>query len=211
MKYGILAIVALASGLMLSACETMSAEECAAAVWRALGFNDAAASGADRLGSRTESCAEKGFAVDSTAYSTGFAEGLYRFCQPTNAFQFARRGGSFSGACPAELQYEFAGAYNDGRRVYDAESELNSIRSNISSLETRLDEIEHDMRSRERDIGDPNKTREERDWLRSDLERLRGERRDTIDDLRRAEGNIYYAERRVQDLRFEIGSRWAPW
>jgi hypothetical protein len=210
MKYGILAALAL-FGAALSGCETMSAEECVAADWRALGFNDAASNGADRFGSRAESCGEQGVVADQTAYASGFAEGMDRFCQPPNAFQFARRGGSFSGSCPSELQYDFYAAYNDGRRVHEAESEFSALRSEISSLESRLNEIDDDIRSRERSLADPSTTPEDREWLRSDRDRLRRERRDVIENLRLAEEKVYFAQRRVDDLRFDIGSRWAPW
>ena len=46
----------------LSACETMSAEECALADWRSLGYSDASGSGATRFADRQESCNKKGYA-----------------------------------------------------------------------------------------------------------------------------------------------------
>src|SRR5262245_10181029 len=105
---GILCAIALAAGAaLLASCEPMSAEECAVADWRALGFTDASQNGADRFGERSESCAERGMAADFDGYRSGFAEGMYEFCQPTRAFAFARRGGSFNGACPAELEGVF--------------------------------------------------------------------------------------------------------
>ncbi len=210
MKYAFLALMALAAALALSACETMSAEECAGADWRALGFNDAANNGADRFGDRAESCSKKGFAADGPAYANGFSSGMRQFCQPPNGFAFARRGGNFNGSCPAELQYDFLAAYNDGRQVRDAEYELSDARSDISTIESRRRELDEDLRDRERELGDAA-TDDERNRLRSEIDRLRRERRDLNDDLRTAEERAYFAQRRIDDLRQSIGDRWAPW
>jgi len=210
MKRTILAAAALCLGLALGGCETMSAEECAAADWRALGFNDAAGSGANEFRDRAESCAEKGYAADGAAYAAGFAQGMHQFCQPPNAFQFARRGGSFSGSCPAELQYAFYAAYADGQRVRDAESELSIARNEIYTLQSRRNDIDRDLRDRDRDLAEAT-TDEERARLRGEIDSLRRERRDLNDDLGAAEQRAYYAQRRVDDLRYEIGDRWAPW
>ena len=210
MRYALFSIAALVGAFALSACETMSAEECAAADWRALGFNDAASAGADRFGNRAESCAERGFAADGAAYASGFAEGLYRFCQPPNGFQFARRGGTFTGSCPAELQYEFAGAYNDGRRVWQAGQELSSAESTLRGLEQRLRELDDDIRGAQVAL-DAATTDADRTVWRNELDEHYRERRKSRDDLEDADRRIYYARRRIDDLRYEIGQRWAPW
>ncbi len=210
MRYSFLGLLSLVAALALSACETMSAEECAAADWRGLGFNDAANNGADRFGDRAESCAKKGFGADGPAYSSGFSAGMHQFCQPPNGFAFARRGGTFNGSCPAELQYDFLAAYNDGRRVRDAEYELSDARSDIGTIESRRREMDEDLRDRERELAAAT-TNEERDRVRGEIDRLRRERRDVNDDLSVAEERVHYAQRRVDDLHMEIGDRWAPW
>ncbi|MEQ1618921.1 MAG: DUF2799 domain-containing protein [Terricaulis sp.] len=210
MKYAFLTLLALVSALALSACETMSAGECAGADWRGLGFNDAANNGADRFGDRAESCADKGFGADGAAYASGFSAGMRQFCQPPNGFAFARRGGAFNGSCPAELQYDFLAAYNDGRRVHDAEYELGDARSGIGTIQSRRREIDEDLRDRERELSDAA-TDEERNRVRGEIDQLRRERRDLNDDLRTAEERAYFAQRHIDDLRQEIGDRWAPW
>lgn len=206
----LLIAAALTAGAALAGCETMSAEECAAADWGALGFNDAANNGADNFGARAESCGKKGFTADQSAYARGFAGGMEQFCQPPNGFQFARRGGSFGGACPAPLQRDFYAAYADGRRVYEAEHELESARSQISSLESRRREIDDDIRDHERAVSNAT-TDEDRRRLRDELEHLRHDRREANDDLQSAQQRAFYAQRRVGDLHYEIGDRWVAW
>ncbi len=135
---------------------------------------------------------------------------MHQFCQPPNAFQFARRGGSFNGSCPAELQYDFFGAYNDGRRVHQAETELNTARSELSNLEQRRRNYDEDIRNAEAALAAAT-TEEERVRWRAEVDRFRRERHDMSHDIEDVERRAYYAQRRLDDLRYEIGYRWAPW
>lgn len=205
----IMLVAALGLGALVASCETMSAEECAAADWRYLGFSDASSAGADRFGARAESCGEKGFTADGGAYGAGFAEGMYQFCQPPNAFNYALRGNTFNGACPAELQRDFFAAYGDGQRIYQARAELDSARSRASSIPSRVDEIDDNIRSKiEAQRGAPQA---DRDRLQREIEELRRERRDLVEERRDLDARLVYLERRMTDLRIDIGNKWAPW
>jgi len=192
---------------LLGGCETMSAEECALADWRALGFDDAAQSGAYRFNERAQSCAEKGYSADIGAYQTGFANGMVAFCQPARAFAFASDGGTFSGVCPAELEPDFRAAFMDGERVHDAEGALEEARSEVSRLESRREDIDDNIGSRERSLAEA-KTDEERRDHRAEIDRLRRERRDVNDDIRTAQARVPYLQRLYDEVRFEMGARW---
>jgi hypothetical protein len=206
---GFVLAAALGLGALAASCETMSVEECAAADWRALGFNDASSSGTDRFGSRAESCGEKGITADGGAYAAGFSEGMYQFCQPPAAFNYALRGNAFNGSCPAELQQNFYAAYGDGRRIYEARSELDSARSRLSAIDPRIDDIDDDIREKiEAQRGAPQDVRER---LQREIADLREERRDLVDERRDLQPRLTYLERRVGDLRMDIGNRWGPW
>lgn len=207
---GFLIAAAIACAGFVSSCETMSAEECAAADWRALGFNDAAGNGSDNFRSRAESCGEKGFVADGAAYAAGFGEGMYQFCQPAYAFQYALRGGSFNGVCPAELQRDFYGAYTDGGRIHAAQAELNDARSRLSSLQSRDNEIDDDIR-RHQDALRNAPSDDEAARLRHEIDDLHKRRADVREERRDLEPRLYYLQRRVDDLHIEIGSRWSQW
>lgn len=204
-------IVTAAAALVLASCETMSAEECAAADWQALGYEDAARSGATRFADRSESCAEKGITADFNAYQAGQVEGLYAFCQPRNAFHFAMNGGSFNGSCPGELRQEFGYAFADGQRIYAATQEVERARSEISRLESERYNIDEDIRSRERTIANQETTEEERRRLRGEIDNLRRRRRDVNDDLGVAQERVHFTERAADDVRYQIGNRWGNW
>jgi hypothetical protein len=211
MKLKALALVAAVAGAAaLSSCETMTAEQCAAADWGALGHEDAARQGYSRFEERAESCADKGIAADASAYRDGFDSGMYVFCQPPNGFAFARRGGQFSGACPAELQEEFGYAYSDGQRVRAAEQALEAARSEIGRLIADREEIDDNIDSHEGSLREAT-TDEERQRHRDEIARLQRERRNVNDDLRVAQAQIPPLQRAVDDLRYEIGGRWGNW
>lgn len=211
MKLKALVLLAAFAGIAaLASCETMSAEECATADWRAVGYGDANSNGADRLASRAESCADKGLSADAERYHDGFNEGMYAFCQPERGFSYARNGGSFNGACPAELDRDYRFAQTDGRRVHDLQSEIDSARSTISSAESRKNQIDEDLRDRQRAL-DQATTDEERRNLRRAIDELRDNRRDANDDIRTAQEQVPRLERQMNDLRYEIGGRYGPW
>lgn len=207
----LLVAAALAAGAaLLASCETMSAEQCAAADWGSLGYSDAAGGADDRFASRAESCARKGFQADQSAYDEGFSNGMRAFCSPEHGFQFARNGGSFNGTCAADLAEDFSYAYADGRRVHDAQAEIDDARSKISSAESRRNDIDHDLREHDRALRDAT-TDEDRHRIQDEIDNLRRERRDANEDLRIANDALPRLLRNLDNIRAEIGGRYGPW
>lgn len=207
----LLVAAALAAGAaLLASCETMSAEQCAAADWGALGYSDAAGAANDRFAARAQSCADKGIQPDQSAYYDGFANGMRAFCTPEHGFQFARNGGSFGGTCAADLAEDFAYAYADGRRVHDAQSEVDTARSQISSIESRRSQIDEDLRDRENSLREAT-TDEERQHRRDQIDDLRRRRREANEDLRVANDALPRLLRNLDSIRAEIGGRYGPW
>jgi hypothetical protein len=211
MYFRTLAFAALAAAVVgVAGCQTMSAEECAAADWRALGYEDAAQRGADRLLKRGEDCAKTGVSADAEAYQSGFAMGMREFCIPERGFVFARRGGVFEGACPADLEAEFRPAYLDGVRVRQAESALQTAQVRVSVLENQRARIDRETGEAESALSQAT-TKEERDRLTNQINGLRRDRRRTSDDLAYARSRVPVLEDAVLRLRDEIGDRWGPW
>jgi hypothetical protein len=211
MKLQALALVgAIAALAALAGCETMSAEECSTADWAQLGYNDANSNGTDGFANRAESCAEKGISADNDAYRRGFEDGIRNFCQPERGFEFARRGSSFNGYCPADLDSDFRYAYADGRRVYELEQDLDEARRNVDNAERRRDAIDQNIRAHEDQLQAAT-TEAERRQIRGDIERLRRERRDANDDIRVAQEQLPVLQYQMNILRAELGHRWGSW
>jgi hypothetical protein len=211
MHMRMLTFAGLAGALFaLASCQTMSAEQCAVADWRALGYEDAAKRGADRLGARTSDCSERGIVADVEAYQAGFQMGIREFCIPENGFAFARRGGLFEGMCPDDLDAAFRPAYADGRRVREAEQLVLTVQSRISTLENQRNRIDGQISAAERALAEAT-TDEERERRRNEINGLRRDRQRTYNDLAYSRGRLPVAEEAVLRLREEIGDRWGPW
>lgn len=208
MKLQALALIGVVFALSaLAGCETMSVEECATADWRQLGYADADRNGTDNLANRAESCADKGIAADAQAYHIGFEDGLRSFCQPPRAFDFARRGGSFNGYCPGDLDEGFRYAYGDGRRVYDLQQSIDAARRAVDTAVRRRNEIDDNIRGQE-GLLQAATTDAERNRIRDVIEGMRRERRDVNDDLRVAQEQLPRLTYQMNVLRSELGGRW---
>lgn len=188
----------------------MSAEECATADWRQLGYTDADRNGQDGFANRAESCSEKGILADGDAYRIGFEDGLRAFCQPHRGFQFALRGGSFNGYCPGDLDQDFRYAFSDGRRVYDLQQSINQARSAVDTATRRREEIDDDIRGQE-GLLQAATTEDERRRIRTTIEGMRRERRDANDDIRVAQEQIPVLNYQMNILRSELSGRWGSW
>lgn len=211
MRFKIMAFVAVAAAFVgLSGCETMSVEECTAADWGSLGYQDASSNGADRFAQRAQSCSEKGVAADAGAYRGGFENGMRAFCQPEHGFQFARGGGTFNGSCPGDLAADFSYAYSDGRRVHEAQSAVDEARSRASSAEGRQRSIEDYIRRHERALAAAT-TNEDKTRLQTEIDQLRRDRRDAIEAYRIAQEQIPRLMRNLDRVRADIGGRYGPW
>lgn len=203
-------IGAVAGLLALTGCETMSAEECATADWRQLGYSDADRNGQDNLANRSESCAEKGISADVEMYRRGFADGMRAFCQPSRGFNFGRGGGSFNGSCPGDLDEDYRYAYADGRRVYDLQQELDRARRAVDTAVRRRDEIDENIRGQE-GLLQAATTDAERNRIRATIEGMRRERRDVNDDIRVAQDAVPRLTYQMNMLRSELSGRWGSW
>jgi len=198
-----------AGAFLLSACQTMSAEECKVADWRALGFSDGAG-GNFQFQSRQEDCARRGFAADLDAYRVGNAEGIRRYCTPYNGFQRGLAGTNYSGFCPPDLNEDFSMAHADGYRAYQVNYALQQAEGERNRLEGRRNTIDSDIRGQEDALAAAT-TDDERGRIRNELGRLNDERRRVNDDIRVQLREIALRGDAVERVRFDIGSRWGAW
>jgi vacuolar-type H+-ATPase subunit I/STV1 len=136
--------------LLMQACATMNESECLVSDWRTIGYEDGAAGyPASRIGEHRQACAKHGIAPDLAAYQQGRDEGLRQFCQPNNGFNLGARGGTFNGACPADLATDFSDAYQAGRQLHTLQSRVNSSASQIAYKQRQLDSTEDQLKAKE--------------------------------------------------------------
>jgi len=164
----------------LSACVSMSEDDCLTANWAAIGANDGVNGAAySTLETRVNQCREYGVEADLTAYNRGYEDGLRTYCTPRNGFEVGSRGSSYNNVCPVELEQDFLAAYNEGRELYRLESNLRAAQNALNSLYAQIDDREDDIedlrkRQREEETRLPeDEYRDRLDDLYSDVRRLR--------------------------------------
>jgi len=161
MTIRIISLVAIS--VILQACATMNENECRLSDWRTIGYEDGAAGyPASRIGEHRQACAKHGIAPDLAAYQQGRDEGLRQFCQPNNGFNLGARGGSFNGACPADLAVDFSDAYQAGKQLHTLQSRVNSSASQIASKQRQLASTEDQLQAKELGVISDEATIQER-------------------------------------------------
>lgn len=202
----------IAAGLTVVACATLSQEQCLQGDWRAIGYND----GADgrpmsRIDDHAKACQKTGVTPDMSLYAQGRDQGLMRYCTEANGFRVGREGESYANVCPPPVEPEFLGGYADGQRVHAAASRLESARSDLSNADSRADRRARQADGVEDELRNPKLTDEQTRELRDRLQRLRRERREAIEDGRRADAAIRDAERELDDLRARFSPHYGGW
>ena len=145
--------VLCATGVFLIGCASLSKEECMAADWRTIGFEDGAKGRLlQRIGEHRESCAEYGIAPNFNAYQQGHEEGVTRYCIAETGFSVGRRGASYNGVCPSSLEADFLIAYREGKRVYHLAKQVADLEKERNLLWQERDELSGEIESNEQVI-----------------------------------------------------------
>ncbi|WP_310618656.1 DUF2799 domain-containing protein [Flexibacterium corallicola] len=122
----------LAFAFILSACASLSEEDCKAGDWRALGFMDGQKGyEADRINTHSKACGKYGIAPDRAAYSQGRIQGLQSFCTPTMGFEQGSGGKPLRNVCPASSALRFQQGYMLGKQLYDARAQIRQAKADL--------------------------------------------------------------------------------
>jgi hypothetical protein len=207
-----LVISLAACSLALTGCATISQEACQQGDWTGLGFKDGQAGRAQsRLDDHAKACAKSGVTPDPAPYFAARAQGLRLYCTPERGFQEGRRGHSYAGVCPEPAAGDFVVAYSDGRLIHEAETRLRQAESDRASADRRAEKRDREARGVEDELRNPVLNDEQKRELRDRLNRLRSERRDAIEDGRRADWAVRDAEREVSALEHRFRPIYRGW
>lgn len=84
----------------------MSKNECLAANWQAIGFEDGAAGRSTAsIGERRQACGKHGISIDLAAYDAGYNDGIRTFCSYGRGHESAIGGYSPLNVCPTNTDY----------------------------------------------------------------------------------------------------------
>ena len=166
-------ILASMIALALSGCATMNQQECMVSDWRTVGFEDGSLGRPpETIGNYRQACAKHGVSPDLESYRSGHAEGIQNFCQPVKGFNYGRSGATYRGVCPAELEYGFLAAYNDGRQLYELEAAVRSADAQITQRYRALENIKAEITDKEAALVTEGTSAAERITLLSETKEL---------------------------------------
>jgi chromosome segregation ATPase len=114
------------------------------------------------------------------------------------------RGAAYNNVCPEEMREPFYAAYQEGRRIYLAQSEINNLNRTIAQKETRLKEIKDEMAAIAGYIIDVESTPGERAEMLLESKNLaeeQGKLENEIQDLRM---NVAVKTERLENLRHSL-------
>lgn len=173
--------IVLLSLSALTACSSVSltAEQCLAGNWQAIGYNDGVAGRfPSRISDHQQACAETGVIPNFHAWQRGREQGLVHYCTEANARRLGQSGRRFNAVCPAgqasHLQKVHERAYNhyqrqqaiqrDTRKLARYRDELSKLRGGdmlgftneaeareyMLRLQDRIRELEREIRQNRR-------------------------------------------------------------
>ena len=170
MKRILASATVLAVLILMGACASMSADECAISDWRSIGYEDGVRGyTADRIAQHRKACARHGFSPVLDDYRQGREEGLREFCQPSRGFSLGSSGGQYQGVCASDLEPGFLDGFHTGQHLYTLRSNVNSAANAIQSREDGLERIRVQVRETEAALISRETTTEDRVILLSDL------------------------------------------
>ncbi len=193
---------ALTLGLVLSGCATMSEEECLTVDWRTVGYEDGAAGySGDRIGQHRKACAKHGVTPNLAEYQLGRDAGLREYCVPANGFRLGAQGSSYSGLCPADLDGDFAAAYESGRHLHTLQSRLQNAVYRLDSKRHELEDVEKEIVRKSALAISSDATAEERAQAVVDVKHLAERSGRLKEEIQQLERDRVHFERDLADYR----------
>ncbi|MCP4187830.1 MAG: DUF2799 domain-containing protein [Gammaproteobacteria bacterium] len=134
---GLKIFVLLSASLLTHGCATLNENECKAANWKAIGFEDGS-HGMDlarQFKRHRKACVEHGIKANFNQYKLGHKEGIRRYCVPVQGYKLGKSNRHFPGNCPTDLIAGVRRGYNLGHEIY---LEKQSLKEEIRLLEEGL-------------------------------------------------------------------------
>lgn len=201
-------VATLIFSAFLSACATLSPEECKQADWYLIGMTDAQKGhGKVRLDEHRKACAKVQVTPDAFTYQRGHEKGQKTYCTTANGFTQGSAGAQYQGACEGFLAEDFLRGYRDGQELYQARSRVDQLYRDIDTYHRDLERIGREIAEKQSQMTYENNSDRRRDLL-ARIQQLQNDRQYTQNNLYNAERERDPAEanyRRVQQRMRSFG------
>lgn len=131
--------LALAALTLLSACASVSREECLAGDWVSIGQRDGAAGrvGTTQFERHVTACAKVDVTPDRAAWAQGYEVGLRQYCTPLSGLREGEAGNRYRDVCPTASEAGFLRGHDLGLAAYRQRQRISEIEREISALSRR--------------------------------------------------------------------------
>ena len=173
-RFLLAAMAAVVAAILLAGCATgMGRDECAAADWRMIGYEDGLRGvPADRIGAHRVACAKHQVTPDLAAWMEGRERGLVEYCQPRSGYRVGLNGGSYANVCPAATEAGFVNGFRWGRQIHDARADLRGTQARLRSARDGLVQTDNAIAGATAELLLPNVPKDRRVFLAQELVRL---------------------------------------
>ncbi|MEW8026253.1 MAG: DUF2799 domain-containing protein [Candidatus Thiodiazotropha sp.] len=180
---------------LLASCATMDKDECQVADWYIIGYEDGAKGhNLSYLGNHRKACAEHGIAPDTERYEQGRLAGLNEYCTQLNGFELGKSGSKFNPVCPPPFDEAFKHAWQDGREVYNAKTNLLTSERRLKQQQKTVDTLYQRIEDSETKLISDGISSKQRRALLTEIKELN-------DELDVAEAELSELKNRVTDER----------
>lgn len=200
-KYLKFTFIAILAGAIGGCAGGLSKQECELADWHSIGFEDGAKGLPQTQVSRhRKNCAEHGIGLQLNEYRDGWQAGIDTYCQPGNAYNLGRKGKSYRGVCPGDVEPAFLAAYGEGRSLYALEQDVYQLNRALKRKHQRMDAIEVEMRDAGLELVANGVPTERRVLLLDSLRKLGDERNQTQTRIAEIESELAHKQYQLDQL-----------
>lgn len=169
----------VSSFLLFSGCASMSKEECLNADWKTVGLEDGMKGNSEStIGTYRKDCAKVNVVPNLTQYQHGHREGARKYCTVAKGYEVGKSGSAYYHVCPADLEPRFLAAYKTGQELYDITRKIQQLETAITNAESRMSDIQRDIKSHEQAIVDAGSSFSARREHLADIKALQRELND---------------------------------
>jgi len=202
--------ILLMAAFALAGCSnhgSVSKSQCVAGDWQTVGYRDGVhGQRSTRLLAHQDACGEHGVIPDREQYMVGWDQGIREYCESLNGFVVGERGQMQNNVCPEDLKPTFTRAYQEGRSLYLARTEVTNLEGAIYRCRARIDQIEVEMVSSVTAQLNPVLTPAARIELIAQVKWLEDEKRRLHAEIPALESELAIRTQELEDLESSMAS-----
>ncbi|MCL2914512.1 DUF2799 domain-containing protein [Shewanella corallii] len=172
---------------MLTACSSLSVEDCANTDWQARGYDEAKRGfSLTQYDEYAKECKEIGGVIPlKSDYTTGHYKGTQEFCTATSGYAFGKSGGYYRAVC-SEWNLDdsdFMKGYKPGSEYFAAKKKIDKAIKALEDHRISIEDASFQIRNRTERLNSPDLTEQQRRSIQIEIQNQKSR----YNDLKRSE------------------------